>query len=325
MSYLEKFFIIAIILGFGIFLLNLIYRNSKLYNKCNIMLSDYITGVPTKLKVVNLGSTYAKFAFESYDELYVNGFNFALEHQTLDYDLKILKYYCKHLSQGCTVIIPVAACLMLFLEGKYTDWQYYTVFKSKDIPSFSWKNFLKYHLSLVKDIKKIVQIIKSKEEIKSIYEIYPMVLSDEQISKNLKQLIKVWKNLFDLKDLDDFYISERNSEALAHNRMKLQEIISFCQMNGFKPVIVVPPFSECLNGFLSVEFVDRVLTSNLVDIPLEIPILDYRKKDSFQCKTLYVDGGFRLNRYGSKLFMKQLLYDLMEKNIISWDAVTVDL
>lgn len=288
---------------------NLIYKQSGLYRKIHPELLNYLAKVPHELEIINLGSTYARYAFDNYSNLGIRGFNFALEHQTLDYDLRILQYYSNCLADRCIVIIPVAACLMLYMDEGSTDLQYYTLFRRSDIPRFSLKTYLLSKMPLLKDSKKILNLLKHEVLGKTKKEYISH--DKEQLTSNMHKLINVWKNLFSLDDLKDISdLSNRNKQALLHTRNKLKEIVGYCLEKGFRPIIIIPPFSEYLNQFFSDEFVNEILIKNLTEIDAKIPIFDYRKDALFQDNRFFSDGGFRLNFWGSEVFMKKFLNDL---------------
>ncbi|MCQ4695574.1 hypothetical protein, partial [Extibacter muris] len=68
----------------------------------------------TNFKILNLGSTYAKYAFGTYEDLHINGGNFAMNSQSLFCDKLVLEKYLKNVQKGGIVVIPVVVCLMLF-------------------------------------------------------------------------------------------------------------------------------------------------------------------------------------------------------------------
>ena len=114
--------ICSVILILIIFLLvNNLYKKTNYYNNQILEISKYHKENRNNLKIVNLGSTYAQFAFGNYDELKLNGFSFALQSKSLKLDYKILLKYSKWLSEKCVVIIPLAPCLLLYENDDYKD------------------------------------------------------------------------------------------------------------------------------------------------------------------------------------------------------------
>ena len=294
------------------------YKKTQYYKNKLIFVEDYLKGVPYDLKVVNLGSTYAKYAFENYDDLQLNGFNFALQSQTLNYDRIILDNYSGHLAPNCVVIIPIAACLMLYRKSDDTSLKHYAVLKKKQIPDFSWKDYIKFKLPVITARKQLIRIIKDSKRKEDIYSQFPAEINDDQVHIYMSQLVNAWKSLFNLPNLKQVNFSSKNLCDMEYITEELRKIIVFCSTKGYRPVIVIPPFSEKMNQYFSDEFANTCIIKNVEKANNgEAPLLDYRKNEFFQTRSdLYVDGGFRLNKKGSRLFMNILLDDLKEFGII---------
>ena len=290
--------------------ISFIYKKSEVFKRNNVILRNYIEKVPYGLKIVNLGSTYAKFAFKSYSCLGINGFNFALDHQTLEYDYEILKHYRKHLDNNCIVIIPIAACLLLFSNEEKSDLQYYYAFGRRNVPKHSIKNEILYSFPFLKDMKSI--IFNEGKKAETIYDIWKKPTCDEDINKNMAHLVDIWKDKFGLSDLRKNDFSEKNIITIEDNYSCLNRIITYCKDEGLQYVIVVPPFSKYLNEYFSNEFLERVLPKN----DSNMRIYDFQKDSYFQDRPdLFSDGGFRLNQRGSIIFMKRLFEKISENGI----------
>ena len=82
--------------------------------------------------------------------------------------------------------------------------------------------------------------------------------------------------------------------------------------------------SSKLQRNFSDEFVEKVLLSvvNKSSRLNNIPLYNYLKQEDF-CYDykLYCDGGFKLNKYGSKKFMRHFLGDLIKDGIIANNSV----
>lgn len=81
----------------------------------------------------------------------------------------------------------------------------------------------------------------------------------------------------------------------------------------------MPPFSKRLNKYFAEEFKECVLnqTINRAIEGMAVPFLDYQDDKMFQEGVwLFSDGGFRLNKQGSKLFIRQMAMDLKRYNIV---------
>ena len=289
-----------------IFMLNGIYVHTALYKNNHDVVKNYLVDIPYDLEFVNLGSTYARYAFDSYEDLNIKGYNFALESQALNYDYEILKTYCNHMAENCIVFIPLAACVMFFQNSKDAETQYYYVFKKNNIGRFNWKSYLKYKLPLFFDVKVVlkkicIKILKKEKSDTTV----------EQAEMSMNSLVLLWKKMFGLENLTNISVLQVSKIQMTENGKCLDEMIRFCEENHFKPVIVIPPFSKYLNKYFSEDFVNETIYKN---IKRDVMILDYRNDSWFQEKIeLYSDGGFLLNKQGSKLFMKKLFNDVKKK------------
>lgn len=299
-----------------LFLLNYLYKKTNIYKNSNIYIKNYIRGVPNNLAVVNLGSTYSKFAFDNYEKFQLRGFNFALASETLEMDYQILQQYASHIAPGATVIAVTAACLLLYRDRVQSE--HYEILDKTRISNRSLKEYIAYKFPLICYPKHAARIIFEKLEISSIYNIYSDYISEEKMQNELEGLVNCWKNLFQLKDLKVVNLSEQSNRNIQKSADELKKIVNFCKKRNWTPVVVIPPFSEKLNRFFSQDFVNAVVRQPIRDIlPNDVLFLDYQWDAYFQDKQyLYLDGGFRLNEHGSQIFMRRLFSDLKEQGII---------
>lgn len=293
---------IIIILGIIIFL-NYLYKNTNYYKNQMEFYKGYIEGVPENLQVVNLGSTYAKYAF-NYDDIDLRGFNFALPSQSLEMDFKILKKYSNHLQDNCIVYIPIAPPLLL-CDEKYqdNDYKYYYFFNKKDITNYS---FLTYCTKVIFPV-----ITAKKQVLRVVFDLPRKKMYDVCDANYILTLVDVWKKTFKLPDLKTPEVSSKNRCAIEHNIFVLTSIIEYCIANKFTPVLVTTPFSKKLNSYFSKAFINAYVTQNILKAnKFHIPFADYRANEYYQNKyDLFIDEGFRLNENGSKQFTKMLISD----------------
>lgn len=309
-------FIVMIIL-LGLMFLNQLYMKTNEYKNTQLDIQKYIDGVPYDLKFVNFGSTYAKYAFDTYDDLYMSGFNFALQSESLEMDERILHQYVNHIKPNGIVVIVVAACLLLF-KGQNDNLLYYKILSKENIPQYKFGRKMKSKYPLFFYPKKIKKIIKDSKKMYSIYDKYSAMLDVNNSQNEMDNLVNVWKKLFGLSDLRKPNLSQENKEVLSSNCEILKRMLSYCSEKELRPVVVIPPFSMQLNQYFSDEFKEKIISDNIKKITDEInsPFLDYQDDEMFQdAPELFCDGGFRLNHYGSQLFVKRLAFDLKSYGI----------
>lgn len=300
------------------FLLNSLYKSSVAYRNANIANAKYKEGISDKLKFVNFGSTYAMYAFNSYDELRLNAFNFSLDAQSLEIDERLLRKYASYIASDATVVFCLAACVTYYRYSMVTDKSKYYVFMGrKEIPDYSLIKAIRCYFPLTVDRLKsmIVTFIKGNE-IRTIYSSYKSFPTHEAMINNMRGMADGWIKLFRLNDLkrkDDNPVNEENKRF---NTQLLRSMFDFCLSKGWNPVVVIPPFSDILNQHFGEEFISNSLYEMISQASkgLQVEVLDYRLHQDFQHDySSYLDGGFRLNKKGSIKFVKKLINDLNNK------------
>lgn len=301
-------------------LVNHSYKGTNHYHNMFIDVQPYDKGVPNALQLVNLGSTYAQHAFGTYEELQIKGFSFAMPSQSLQVDQNILKAYKERLAKGCVVVIVVAACLFLFNEepDKMCKFRYQKAFPKVQKYPLKFATKIKAAFPILFHPKQIRYILRDDLKLADFYAKYPTYMDVKCSEREMDSLVECWKSLFRLADMKQLNFSEINKQTVRLNETILKEIIDFCKENGFRPILVVPPFSKCLNQHFSSEFKNVVVHEKLLAISneMQIPYLNYQDDADYQYHyELFCDGGFRLNKRGSKYFICRLARDLQKFGI----------
>lgn len=273
-----------------------------------------ITKVPNNLRLAVFGSTYAMYALNTFTDLRLNAFNFAMDAQSIEIDNLLLHKYASHISDGATVIFGFAACVTFYRYRMTTDKsKYYRIFKPKELPDYSFLNNIKRVISLtnIKNRLKVALLGNPNTD----YCIAPEegCASREKRDYYLKSLVNGWIDLFGLQDLKEKDVSAKNQANMDFNTELLVSMVEFCLQHNWKPVLVITPFSHLLNEYFGKDFLDNSIRSMLgkVAAMYNIPYLDYQNTPEFQLDySAYSDGGFRMSRYGSRKFTKLLLGDL---------------
>lgn len=311
---------LCVLLGF--LMLNWLYKRTNAYQNQFVTIRGYLDGVPDNLKMACFGSTYAKFAFNALDELNIQGFNFSLDAECLQCDKELLEQYAGKLSPGCVVVFGVAACVACCKEEELVVLNYKSYFKVLDkrrLPktlSHSIRYWLGYHFPLIRNLKQAIRIFLDVPLIKDVVERYPVCCSALQGKENMNGMAQGWIQLFHLPDLKQANLSEENDKQIDINTSTLIEMIEYSRKMGWNPVIVIIPSSAELNSHFSDQFVDATLLKMVREAQeaTHVCALDYRKDSAFQHDpSLFVDGGFRMSKYGSVKFIRHLISDLNEK------------
>ncbi len=310
----------CVILGF--LLLNWLYKRTNAYKNQLVTVKGYLDGVPDNLKLACFGSTYAKFAFNALDELNVQSFNFSLDAECLQCDRKLLEQYAKKFSPGCVVVFGLAACIACCKEEEvvvFKPWNYFKVLDKKRLPkrlSRSFKYRLGYHFPLLQNMRQAVRIFFDIPPITDVVENFPSYCSITQARDNMKGMAEGWIKLFHLYDLKKNNLSEENLKRISTNALTLTEMVKYSRNMDCNPVIVIIPSSAELNKHFSDQFVESTLLKMVNDVQKAtgVCVFDYRKDEAFQHDpSLFVDGGFRMSKYGSVKFVRQLIRDLNKK------------
>ena len=309
--------IILIIIGILFFLLlNILYKKTNYY-KINILQSNKFKEIPDNLDIINLGSSYAKYAFD-YRKVGVNGFNFGVQPQSLSYDFRILKQYKNKLKKNGVVIITIPNFVFAFLDYPIEEYnyKYYSFLNKENILNYSsLKKFLIKYFPLLLQPKKLKYILKdiSKENTDRL----TFVENKEDVKKEAQKRINGWMRQFKLLNInnkEELPLDIKN--MFIKTQSLLEEMINYSLTNELKPVIVIPPCSKELNNFFSDDFLKEILYSNIEKANKSlIPVLDYLKDSEFQDYHLYM-GVDLLNIKGRRLFTNKVITDLKKINYL---------
>lgn len=299
---------------------NFLYKRTNDYKNRLLTIHDYLEGVPCNLQMATFGSTYSKFAFNNYKELGLNGFNFSIDAEALLSDKRLLEQYAHHLAPGCIVVFCLAACISCCKEEEtvvLNQWNYYSLLADNRLPEVlkgSLRKRLDYLLPLrLKNIKLLWRVIHDKRRLHDVTEKWGDYYTPEQAALNMKVLTGCWTKMFKLNDLKEVNLSDENKCRIEGNIQNLKEMADFCKERGWRPVVVIPPMSRLLNGYFSKGFLDATLrrVTDEVCKETDMKVYDYMNAETFQDDiSLFVDGGFRMSKYGSLKFMRRFIADL---------------
>lgn len=300
---------------FSYLIINRLYLKTNAYKNQLLPMRNICNGIPQKIKIVNFGSTYTMYAFNAYEDLKINGFSFAMDAQSLEIDNILLRKYANHIENGATVIFGLAACVP-FYRYKMTSnkGMYYKLLSRKEIPMYSIRQAIKYAFPIgIKSRRRLKALLLDEEMKKNIVDSFPKTCLNDEAQHNMKELVDGWINMFRLKDLKDSFYGEENKKNLAYNTKLIHDMVSFCKQKNWNPVFVITPFSEILNQYFGNDFIKSGLYHMIEPTvkDFNIPIYDYRKHKAFQKdKASFIDGGFRMSKYGSIKFMRLLMNDI---------------
>lgn len=299
--------------------LNAFYKRTDYFKWQHLELESYKQGVPKQLDCGVFGSTYALYAFQAMPQYHSNNrfFNFSLNAESIEQDYLLFNKYKTHFNKRAFVLFTLAPCVCYYTYKASPQYNSYFLLSHKEIPNFKLSRYLSYRLPLLSDFKQIFRSLKfllSEQEM-SLDALFPPSVSEEVAKMNMKGLAEGWMHLFRLPNLRERNQDALNERALKENTNDLKVMIDDCIQHEIVPVIVITPFAKELTNYFGKAFLDNGMYKLIQDAvgTHQVRVLDYLYDADFQDnRSLFVDGGFRLNNAGSSLLCKKVMKELLE-------------
>ena len=299
--------------------LNAFYKRTDYFKWQHLELGSYKQGVPKQLDCGVFGSTYALYAFQAMPQYHSNNrfFNFSLNAESIEQDYLLFNKYKTHFNKRAFVLFTLAPCVCYYTYKASPQYNSYFLLSHKEIPNFKLSRYLSYRLPLLSDFKQIFRSLKfllSEQEM-SLDALFPPSVSEEVAKMNMKGLAEGWMHLFRLPNLREKNQDALNERALKENANDLKSMIDDCVQHEMIPVIVIPPFAKELTNYVGKAFLDNGMYKLIQDAvgTHQVRVLDYLYDADYQNnRSLFADGGFRLNNAGSSLLCKKVMKELLE-------------
>lgn len=264
--------------------------------------------------IVNLGSNPARFAF-FYEN--VNGANLSTGTQDLYMDLCILKQYKNRIKNGAYVLLPIVpfSSITAYLTQKKLGTSYFLKFhainwckNSEDLKiRDAAKKRLKYPLCY-NPIGTLKAIIHDSERDKRL-EITEMNMMYADLITDAAQWMEGWKQEFDIEDLNT-PLNATLTEARKKSVEMFREIINYCILQGYKPIIILPPIQKELGKLFTSQIKEIYIDSFIREFEnYHLPYFDYMKDERFSESNLFFNTLF-MNLRGRKQFTNEILKKL---------------
>lgn len=261
--------------------------------------------------VVNLGSNSGKYAF-NYEQLPIKGMNWAIGPQSLIHDYNILKNYFSYLKEGAIVLIPICpfSCLITSYT-KDSNLKYYPILHPATIMDFDESErtrAFRIKLSPFKEMPYYCVKETMKEVLRTLYRI---IKPRTQINfeKNADAWINLWKQQFEIKDLDA-PMSNKHKDERKERSLLLCEMVRFCKERGLRPYVVLPPVHLALASRLSSVFLQNYVYDFIYEsIDDKALLLDYLSNSIFEDSCF--QNSYFLNKKGACIFTEKVLNDLL--------------
>ncbi len=305
-------YIITIIIGLVIYIfLNQLYKRTNHYKNIVFKQNDYLAGVPSHIRIANFGSTYSWQAFSAHKNYKMSSFNFALTCESIEFDNCILKYYSQKLDSHCIIILHLVPIVTLYrINMRNESLKKWGILPNPNAIKVTFIERIKHYFPLFPfNLKKALRIFVDVPPVKDC-----SLATNKAAYQNAQNIAKTWINLFKLSSLKTKDIGGTNKKNIIYNSKQVEDFFAFCQENNFLPVLAIPPFSKELNEHFSHEFEEQTLGAIFkIAKSKNIPVLNYRLNKRFQAQTsLFTDGCFTLNMYGSSIYLKMLFHDIQE-------------
>lgn len=299
--------------------LNAFYKRTDYFKWQHLELESYKQGVPKQLDCGVFGSTYALYAFQAMPQYHSNNrfFNFSLNAESIEQDYLLFNKYKTHFNKRAFVLFTLAPCVCYYTYKASPQYNSYFLLNHKEIPNFKLSRYLSYRLPLLSDFKQIFRSLKfllSEQEM-SLDALFPPSVSEEVAKMNMKGLAEGWMHLFRLPNLREKNQDALNERALKENANDLKSMIDDCIQHEIVPVIVITPFAKELTNYFGKAFLDNGMYKLIQDAVCthQVRVLDYLCDADFQDnRSLFADGGFRLNNAGSSLLCKKVMKELLK-------------
>lgn len=300
--------------------LNAFYKRTDYFKWQHLELESYKQGVPKQLDCGVFGSTYALYAFQAMPQYHSNNrfFNFSLNAESIEQDYLLFNKYKTHFNKRAFVLFTLAPCVCYYTYKASPQYNSYFLLSHKEIPNFKLSRYLSYRLPLLSDFKQIFRSLKfllSEQEM-SLDALFPPSVSEEVAKMNMKGLAEGWMHLFRLPNLREKNQDALNERALKENANDLKSMIDDCIQHEIVPVIVITPFAKELTDYFGKAFLDNGMYKLIQEAvgTHQVRVLDYLYDADYQNnRSLFADGGFRLNNAGSSLLCKKVMKELLGK------------
>ena len=245
--------------------------------------------LPKKIKVFNLGSSHAYFAYNYEDK--EKNINLGEISQTLYYDKVIFDYIYDRIEENATCFLILSYFSFSGKERWLKDdlVKYYRFlslknFKGKERAEFFVYKYLPIIWSVRKKIRK--KYFKNKE-----------ISYEQRIEGHVKKL--------------------ENIDNREYNLKILINILEKCKIKNIKVIFLTTPFTKYYNSFFSEELLNKNFYKIIQKLCQEYNIEYFNFSHEYEIfdEKEYFDDYDHLSKEGSKVFMKELIKKLKIRSI----------
>lgn len=288
-------------------LADLRYKRTNHYANSIHESEKFMEGVPCHIKIANLGTTFAKYAFD-WEQVPENGFNFAIAPQPFGYDYRVLRNYIGHFDEGAILFISCAIfsfCVSMFPE-EYVNDKYYHFLKKENIQGYS---------SIRKLRKALFPVLSSREAVHSLFSDTEPVQESCSLENaaearhQAESRKKSWYKEFEFGV--DIQANTRIAKTEAERCCKyVLQIIDLCKQYGIQPVLLILPFCREEKELYSDDEMNLLLYDNVAKLTNSgVPCLDYFRDTRVEDWRYFMENG-ALNSEGRSIFTNLVAEDI---------------
>ena len=131
------------------------------------------------------------------------------------------------------------------------------------------------------------------------------------LNKDADRWIECWNREFDIT-LPMPNLSEENKSDIQQNIRILREMLEYCKMHNFKPIITILPVTDYLSSRFTDEFIqEHILRYINAANSVKVPVLNYLNDKRFTASELYINSFF-MNKKGRKMFTKEIINNIIK-------------
>jgi hypothetical protein len=285
------------------------YKKTNFYKNQFLDVEKFLGAIPRNLEIVNLGSTSPKFAFD-YSECDLLGMNWAIEHQTFEYDFRVLKQYHSFLKERAFVLIPICPLNFFFYRfvNNSANYKFYKFLDPTLIINYSKKTkLLHIDYPILTAKRNLIRIIYKDVPTDNRLAIERNPMRAEELRADAQKWVNGWLKLFKLDSFENIALSEENKNSIDKNIAVLSEMIDFCLERKFQPILMMAPVTKELGDLFPQSFIDEHILGYIKKANTKnVPVLNYMQDERFTSPDLYLNA-FLFNKNGRKIFTKTVV------------------
>lgn len=254
---------------------------------------EMFADAPEGLKVVNVGTTQAKYAFD-YQAIPISGWNMALYMNPLMYNIEILRNNRQKIASGAVVLITLEYPIFLCPNGYEQS--------AEEV-----RHIRAAHGGYIKE-EAFLQCLDARN-----YRINHKKLWE--VDKELHDLIHLgWEQAIGIPGI---VLQSQENEQIGQKRRHavedLEKLITYCRSMLWRPVLIGLPYSKELNDYVPREFKEKNFYEPIERVKKEMGIAfyDYSEDSRFASLDNYMNVWF-LNQRGRKKFTNIIYEEILK-------------